>query len=152
MEREPHISSIENLPARLASLVSGASDKQLSRPYKAGGWNARQVIHHLADSHMHSYLRCKKIVAEDHPTLQPYDQDVWAAMHDANTCPTGHSLLILQGLHARWTAFFRSLPDSAWTRTAFHPERGDVTLESMLTLYAAHGEGHLVHVSIGIRE
>lgn len=149
-ERAPLISAIENLPSQLEALIRGASEAQLSRVYKPGGWNSRQVIHHLADSHMHAYLRCKKIVAENNPTLQPYDQDVWAVMDDGHTGPLEHSLNILKGLHARWTAFLRSVSESAWTRTAFHPERGEVTLESMLKTYAGHGEKHLVHIRTGI--
>jgi hypothetical protein len=149
-EREALIAQIEALPQQLEELTAAASEEQLVRPYRERGWNARQVIHHLADSHMHAYTRSKRIVAEENPTLQPYNQVVWAGFEDASTGPLEPSLTLLRGMHARWAAFFRSLPEFAWTRTAFHPERGTVTLEAQLQLDANHGARHLGHIRLGL--
>jgi hypothetical protein len=149
-EREFLIAKIEALPALLEKELAGATEAQLSRPYGEGKWNARQVVHHLADSHMHAFLRAKKVANEDKPTLQPYDQDVWATAPDASTGPLETSLSILRGLHARWAAFLRSLPESAWPRTAYHPERGNITLEDLLRTYSGHGEKHIGHIRLGL--
>jgi len=147
---EELISKIEALPGLVRAAVSGATDEHLARPYRAGGWNARQVVHHLADSHMNSFIRCRLIATEDNPPLKPYDQDTWATLADSLTSPLEPSLAILTGLHARWAAFFRGLPEEAWSRTGFHPDNGPMSLEQILELYTAHGERHLGHIRAGI--
>jgi len=144
--QKQQIEALKALPTALREVVHGLSEEQLDTPYRDGGWTARQVVHHVADSHMHAYIRMRKIVAEDHPTIQPYDQNVWAAMADSVAGPIEPSLVILMGLHARWAMFLEQLPDEAWTRTALHPERGEVTLASMLATYAGHGTKHCGHI------
>lgn len=152
MTREQLIAKIEALPAELRRLVAGASPAQLDRPYRPGGWTSRQVVHHLADSHMHAYIRCRLILLENDPPLKPYDQDAWALLPDAAHGPIEPSLSILDGLHARWAAFFRSVPEDAWPRKGYHPEYGAVTLERLLETYAAHGEKHLNHIRAGLAQ
>lgn len=149
-ERQACIEKIEALPALLRTAIAGATDEQLSRPYRDGGWNSRQVIHHLADSHMMAFIRAKKVVAEENPALQAYDQDVWAGYADASTGPLEPSLSIIEGVHARWAAFLRSLPESAWSRTSLHQERGAMSLEDLLRIYSGHGEKHIGHIKAGI--
>ena len=144
--QKQQIEALKDLLTALREVVHGLSEEQLDTPYRDGGWTARQVVHHVADSHMHAYIRMRKIVAEDHPTIQPYDQNVWAAMADSVAGPIEPSLVILMGLHARWAMFLEQLPDEAWTRTALHPERGEVTLASMLATYAGHGTKHCGHI------
>jgi hypothetical protein len=149
-ERDSLIGKIEALPDQLEALISPATDAQLLTPYKPGGWNSRQVVHHLADSHMNAYIRSKLILTEDNPPLKPYDQDAWAALADGGTGPLATSLDILRGLHARWAAFFRALPEDAWTRAGLHPENGPMTLERILIAYTTHGEAHLGHIRLGL--
>jgi hypothetical protein len=151
MTRDALIGKIEKLPDLLRAALAGATSAQLARPCRPGGWNARQVLHHLADSHMTSYLRCKLIVTETGPTLKAYNQDDWAILSDAFQGPIEPSLAILSGLHQRWTAFFRALPDSAWTRVGYHTENGPVTLERILDYYAAHGERHLAQIRLALQ-
>ncbi len=152
MTREELIAKIEALPAGLRRLVSGAAPGQLDRPYRPGGWTSRQVIHHLADSHMHAYIRCRLIALENDPPLKPYDQNAWAALPDASSGPVEPSLAILDGLHARWAAFFRALPVEAFDRKGYHPEYGPVTIGRLLETYAAHGEKHLGHIRAGLAQ
>lgn len=149
-ERHGRIALIRDFPGQLTDALAGLSDPQLDTPYRVGGWTVRQVVHHLADSHMHAYLRMKLIVAEQNPPLKPYDQDAWASMPDCRSGPLAMSLRVLTGLHERWALFLESLPDDAWGRTAFHPERGAVTLESMLKTYSDHGQKHIGHIT-GLR-
>lgn len=150
MTRESLIRKIAMLPSLVKNAVAGASDEQLDRPYRQGGWSARQVVHHLADSHMNSYIRCRLIATEQGPTLRAYDQDAWAVLPDARTGPLDPSLAILEGLHARWATFFQSLPEDAWARVGYHTENGPMTLDRILESYAAHGEKHLGHIRQGI--
>ncbi|MBA3974535.1 MAG: metal-dependent hydrolase [Candidatus Solibacter sp.] len=149
-ERQVCIDKIEALPRLLREAIAGASDEQLARPYREGGWNSRQVIHHLADSHMMAFIRAKKVVSEVNPALQAYDQDVWASHGDGSTGPLEPSLAIIEGVHARWAAFLRSQPEEAWIRTAVHQERGPMTLEDLLRIYSGHGEKHIGHIKAGI--
>lgn len=149
-ERENLIHKIEALPDQVETLIANATDTQLLRPYKPGGWNSRQVVHHLADSHMNAYIRAKLIATEENPPLKPYDQDAWAGFADGHSGPLQTSLSILRGLHARWAAFFRALPEEAWTRSGLHPENGPMTLERILVAYTSHGETHLGHIRLGL--
>lgn len=150
MNRDTLIHSIADLPWRIESALAGASDAQLMRPYRPGGWNARQVVHHLADSHMNAFIRSRLILTEDNPPLKPYDQDAWARLPDASTGPLAPSVTILRGLHARWVTFFQALPEEAWTRQGLHPDNGPVTLAAILESYAAHGQRHLEHIRAGL--
>jgi hypothetical protein len=145
-ERQVAIQKIAALPAQLEALVTGRADSDLNKNYGPGKWTARQVIHHLADSHIHSFIRMRYIATTDNPTIQPYDQDEWAKLPDACTGPIEPSLEILKGAHARWAAFLGALPEDAFTRTGLHPERGTVSLDDLVRIYAGHGEKHLGHI------
>lgn len=146
-DRTPLIDKIRCLPQQIAELVAALTDDELTARPLAGEWSVAQNVHHLADSHMNSYIRCKLIATEEHPTLKPYDQDLWAAMADASGPDVMISLQLLSALHARWVVFWESLPESAWSRTGFHPESGDVSLDDQLRLYAAHGEAHIDQIT-----
>ncbi len=150
VERAADIASIRLLPALLGAAVQGLDDARLDTPYRDGGWTVRQVVHHLADAHMHAFLRMKLMLAAHHPTLTPYDQDVWAAMDDGRNGPVAQSLAILEGLHGRWAGLLGNLAGEAWQRTGLHPERGAVTVRSLLRTYAAHGERHVAQIT-GLR-
>lgn len=141
-ERRTLIDDIRSLPDMLAGSIAGLSDEQLDTPYREGGWTVRQVVHHIADSHLNGYARMKLIVTEEHPTLKPYDQDEWAALQDSRLDPV-LSLDILRGLHERWRVLLEHIPEESWDRTAFHPEDGEVSLEGLLNVYAGHGQHHV---------
>jgi hypothetical protein len=142
-ERNELIGQIRGLPAEVASLVRDLSPQALTAHFLAGEWSVAQNVHHLVDSHMNSYIRCKLILTEENPLLKPYDQEVWASLPDAASADISYSLAMLTHLHTRWVLFWEAIPDSAWERTGFHPENGPVTLEAQLQYYAAHGHAHL---------
>lgn len=144
-ERLEKIASIRNLPGVLEASVKGLGDTQLDTPYRAGGWTVRQVVHHVADSHLNAFIRMKLILTEEKPTLKPYDQDKWAKLPDSSM-PLGSSLGIIRGLHERWVSLLKSVPESSWNRSALHPEDGEVTLEGLLLTYAAHGQNHVQQI------
>jgi uncharacterized damage-inducible protein DinB len=142
-EQKERIEKIRALPALVADAVKGLRDDQLDTPYREGGWTVRQVVHHLADSHMNAFVRMKLIVTEETPSLKTYDQEDWARLVDSTKLPVESSVMILRGLHERWTQLMENLPPEAWKRTGIHPERGVMTLDELLTIYAEHGEKHV---------
>jgi hypothetical protein len=146
-QRQECIDQIQQLPSQLAALVCDLTPAQLTTHYLPAEWSVAQNVHHLADSHMNSYVRCKLIVTEENPTFKPYDQDAWAALPDAQSADIATSLTLLTQLHARWVLFWEDLPADAWARTGFHPESGPVTLEAQLQLYAAHGLAHMDQIT-----
>lgn len=141
--RRALIDQIRQLPGQLAALVAPLSAEQLATPFLQGEWTVAQNVHHLVDSHVNSYIRCKLIATEDRPPLKPYDQDLWAAFPDAAEADVGGSLALLAALHERWSRFWQGLPDEAWQRAGVHPENGAMTLDRILQSYADHGLAHL---------
>ena len=130
----------------LRQAVAGLNDEQIDTPYREGGWTVRQVVHHVADSHMNAYVRARLTLTEDRPLVQPYDEKVWAVLHDARTAPIEPSLALIEGLHARFVALLRSLSPSDFTRTFRHPETGEWSLERLVAFYAWHGKHHTAHI------
>jgi hypothetical protein len=145
------IQQIASAPAALAAIVSGLTDEQLDTPYREGGWTPRQIVHHVADSHMNAYIRFKLGVTEDNPTIKPYDEKSWAETVDGRGAPLDASLPVIAGIHRRWVVFLRSLDGKAFARTVQHPERGPMSLTDMLQLYAWHGRHHTAHIA-GLRQ
>jgi uncharacterized damage-inducible protein DinB len=140
-QRNSKIAEIRALPLIMRSAVDGLNDTQLNTPYRDGGWTVRQVVHHVADSHLNAYLRFRWLVTEDYPTIKTYDQDLWAALPDSRL-PLDSSLRLIDGLHERWAAFLEMLPPDAWLRKGMHPELGEVTLDDLLEMYSGHGAHH----------
>jgi len=149
-ERDEWLREIERAPEHLRAAVAGLTDSQLNTPYRSGGWTVRQVVHHLADSHMNAYTRFRLALTEDEPPIKPYDEKSWAQLTDARTAPPELSLTLLEAMHARWALLLRSLVPSDFARAIKHPELGRVTLEKYLATYAWHGRHHVAHVS-GLR-
>jgi hypothetical protein len=137
--------------ARFREAVRGLDDAQLDTPYRPGGWTARQVVHHMADSHVNAYIRFRVALTENQPAIKPYDQDAWAELADARALPVEVSLGILDGIHRRWVALAESLAEADFARTFIHPERGVVRLDANLAMYAWHGRHHAAHI-LGLRD
>lgn len=136
------------MPSRLSSSVQGLGDNQLNTPYREGGWTIRQVVHHLADSHINSYVRFRLALTEDTPTIRPYEESLWAELPDAKSLPLKPSLDLLDGLHNRWTMLLRHMTEQDFQRRLLHPELGELSLAWMLGLYAWHGRHHLAHINL----
>jgi hypothetical protein len=142
---------IADTPQLLRAAVDGLSDEQLNTPYREGGWTVRQVVHHLADSHLNAYTRFRLALTESEPVIKPYDQEAWAELADARSAPVEPSLALLAGLHQRWVALIESLADDDFSRRFRHPEIGVVTLGEVLGMYAWHGRHHVAHLT-GLRQ
>lgn len=146
-DRAKWLQAITDAPGQLRAAAAGLSGQQLDTRYRPSGWTVRQVIHHVADSHLIIYTRTKLALTEDHPTIRPYNENLWAGLPDANSAPVGMSLDLLDALHRRWTALLGSLSPRDWQRGYFHPESGDMTLERVLAMYAWHGRHHTAHIT-----
>jgi uncharacterized damage-inducible protein DinB len=141
------ISQIAETPARLRDAVRGFSAEQLDTPYRPEGWTVRQVVHHVPDSHMNSYVRFRLALTEDEPTIKPYHEDRWAQLNDAQSAPVNLSLDLLDSLHQRWTLLLNQLGKAELARAFRHPEMGLVTLEKNVALYAWHGRHHVAQIT-----
>ena len=141
------ITDIEMLPAKLRQLVSTLSDTQLDTPYRPQGWTVRQVVHHIPDSHLNSYIRFKWTLTEEKPTIKAYDEQAWANLFDTRQAPILHSLDFLQALHTKWVYLLRGLKPEDLQKSFIHPETGaEVRLDQNIAAYAWHGEHHYMHI------
>jgi hypothetical protein len=145
--RAPAIDEIAALPTRVRNAVKGLTDAQLDTPYRPGGWTVRQVVHHIADSHMNGFIRVRLSLTETTPTIKPYDEKLWANLADMKL-PVDSSLEIIDGLHTRWAALYRTLTSDDFARTFFHPEMGrTMALDTHLQMYAWHCRHHVAHIT-----
>jgi hypothetical protein len=142
-----YIGSLAALPENLRSAVEGLNDAQLDTPYREGGWTVRQLVHHVADSHMNAYIRTRLALTEDWPVVKGYDEKLWAELADCRTLPVEVSLEILAPLHRRWVALLRSLSEADWQRGYQHLERGRTTLLQAAALYDWHSRHHVAHIA-----
>ncbi len=145
-ERADAISVLAELPGQLRSAVSGLREVQLDTPYRDGGWTVRQVVHHIADSHMNALVRVKLALTEEWPTIKPYDEAEWARLGDMSM-PIDTPLELIESLHARWVKLLQSLDEPQWKRGFDHPESGRQTIEQATMLYAWHPRHHTAHIT-----
>ncbi|HJR60279.1 MAG TPA: putative metal-dependent hydrolase [Vicinamibacterales bacterium] len=145
-KRTAWIRQIAEAPAALRAAVARLTEARLDLPYRPGGWTARQVVHHVPDSHLNAYIRFKWTLTEDNPTIKPYNQAAWATLADTRLTPVGASLDLLDAVHRRWVVLLESLKAEDWARPLVHPENGPMTLDQLLQLYAWHGRHHVAHV------
>jgi hypothetical protein len=139
------IAAIENAPAALRRAVAGLSDEQLDTRYR--DWTLRQIVHHLADSHVNSYVRFKWALTEERPTIKAYDEGRWAALEDSRTGDVGASLALLEALHVRWVLLLRGMTEEQFARSFHHPESGQtVSLNAALAYYAWHCRHHTAQI------
>lgn len=147
------LQDIQFLPGLIEQAIENLDEHQLNTPYRDGGWTVKQVVHHVADSHMNAYVRFKLGLTEATPTIKPYDEKLWAEMKDVEVVPVNISITLLYTLHTRWHAALLHLDDATWKqRAVFHPEhKKELTLWHLLGMYAWHGRHHVAHIT-GLRE
>jgi hypothetical protein len=146
-QRQRLLGEIEAAPGALRAAVQGLGDRELDTPYRPGGWTARQVTHHVPDSHMNGFVRVCLALTEDEPLIKPYAEDRWAELALGRKAPVALSLDLLDLLHRRLLLVLRELGPAEWSRRLRHPERGTVDLDWMLAQYAWHGRHHVGHVT-----
>lgn len=142
-----YIKTIEDTPAKFRDAIDGLNEEQLDTPYRPDGWTIRQVIHHVPDSHINSYVRFKLGLTENNPTIKTYDEAKWAELDDSRETPVEVSLTLLDSLHKRWADLLRSMSEKDFQRTINHPEHGKMKLDKLLALYDWHCKHHLTHIT-----
>ena len=145
--RGEFINTIEALPSQLRKEVENLSEQQLDTPYREGGWTIRQVVHHIPDSHINSYVRFKLALTEDNPEIKTYEEHLWAELQVTFNTPIEVSLNLLESLHKRWAILLNSLSVEQFEKTFQHPDWGNITLSKTLALYAWHCKHHLAHIT-----
>lgn len=146
------IKIIDELPGKLRIAVGQLTVQQLDTPYREGGWTIRQVIHHIADSHMNAFIRFNWTLTEDNPTIKAYLEAEWARQPD-HQMPVEPSLKILEGLHQRLVKLLSSFTDKELNRTFIHPQTNDtISLKRLIALYAWHSRHHLAHVTETVKK
>jgi uncharacterized damage-inducible protein DinB len=148
--RKEWIDTIAAAPSRYRDAVRALSEEQLDTPYRPEGWTVRQVVHHVADSHMNSFIRFRLALTEDEPTIKPYDEAKWALLADAAE-PVEVSLALIDNLHHRWVVMLKALNEADLARTLRHPENGVMNLDTLLALYSWHSRHHAAHIT-GLRD
>ena len=146
VERDAMIARLAEQPALLRAAVEGLDDAALDTPYRPGGWTVRQLVHHMADSHMNAYIRVKLGLTEHEPTVKPYDQDAWVQLADVTDVSPSVSLTLLEGTHARLVPVLRAMSAEDFRRGLMHPENGRMTGDDVLATYAWHGDHHIAHI------
>jgi len=142
------INSIESIPGKIEEVFKTLSAAQLETPYRPEGWTARQVIHHISDSHMNAYIRFKWTLTENTPTIKAYNEKAWAETYEVKQDPA-LSIALIKALHAKWVTLLRSLTKEDLQKCFVHPETGkQVRLETLIAMYAWHGEHHLGHLRL----
>ena len=145
------IISISAFPNTVKSLVDTIDTTQLNWRYRPNGWSIKQLVHHCTDSHLNSLCRFKLALTEDNPTIRPYYEDLWAELPDSLSDDISDALLILKGLHSKWTYLLKSLSEEELKRTFVHPESGDqVTLAENIGIYAWHCDHHIAHIRLAM--
>lgn len=145
-DRLDAMASIAEMPELLRDAVRPLSPAQINTPYRDGGWTVRQVVHHLADSHMTAFFRLRKALTEDWPTVEGYNEASFATLHDM-AAPVEWSLELVEGVHARWVMLLQSMKEEQWTRGFNHSERGKMALDVATLLYAWHSRHHVAHIT-----
>jgi uncharacterized damage-inducible protein DinB len=145
-ERLNAIATLAELPEQLRNAVEGLGSAQLNTPYREGGWTVRQLVHHIADSHMNAFIRVRLALTEDWPVIKPYDEQAWATLHDS-IAPVEWSLELIESLHARWVMLLQSLTEEQWMRGFRHPESGENRLDLVTLNYAWHSRHHVAHIT-----
>lgn len=140
------ISEIEEYPVKLEQAVASLTEEQLDTPYRKGGWTIRQVVHHVADSHMNAYIRTKLALTEEKPIIKPYEEGLWAQLPDYSM-PINESIQLLSNLHTRWVRVLRSLSIEELEKELQHPENGIQSVPLLIGNYAWHGRHHLAHIT-----
>jgi len=145
-EKKRHLRDIAELPAKLRAAVAGLAAQHLDIPYRDGGWTIRQIVHHIPDSHMNSYVRFKLALTEDQPTIKPYDEKLWSEIPEARTAPIEMSLDMVDALHRRWSLMLQNMTDADFERSIVHPEIGALKLKSLVAGYGWHCRHHVAQI------
>ncbi|WP_237340560.1 YfiT family bacillithiol transferase [Staphylococcus carnosus] len=148
---EGWIHAIEKLPEELTTLTSNLSQTARHATYREGSWDVQTLVHHIADAHMHGFIRTKLILTENQPNVCSFEENEWVKLPD-NEVPLEYSLDLINGIHKRWATLLSSLPVEAYNRTMYHADGGVQKLADLISKMAWHGDHHLEHIRIALNE
>ena len=138
------LGALEMLPSWMDAVIENLDEAHLKTPLRDGGWSIHQIIHHLADSHMVAFERCKLALTEHNPIIKPYDHEQWNLLPDVLHLPVNVATTLLHALHRKWVALLNGMSDSDWDRTFFHPDQNkEVALWQHVAFYAWHSRHHM---------
>ena len=147
-QKEVWLADIQFLPRLVEQAIENMDEAQLATPYRDGGWTVKQLVHHIADSHMNAYIRFKLGLTENNPTIKPYEEKAWALLADNDLVPINVSITLLYAMHQRLHATIANLTDEQWERTVYHPaSEKSMSLWFILGMYAWHGKHHVTHIT-----
>ena len=146
-DRAGAVEDIADFPARLKAALAGLSGEQIDTAYRPGGGTVRQMVHHLADSHLNAYARLRLGLTETEPSIKTWEEKDWAELPDARSATVDASVVLLQGLHERWGLLLRAMSDADFERNLRHPDRGLMSLDLLTRLYGWHGRHHVAHIT-----
>jgi hypothetical protein len=142
------LNDIRHLPGLLENAISNLDEHQFETPYRHGGWKIKQLVHHVADSHMNAYMRFKLGLTEHSPTIKTYEEKAWANLKDSERLPANISITLLHALHARWYETLKTMTREDWDKIIIHPEHNrEITLWHLLGMYSWHGRHHTAHIN-----
>ena len=148
-ETKSNMEAIEALPALLNLIAKQLTPTLLKKSYREGGWNAQQIIHHIADSHSNALIRVKLALTEHNPVIKPYNQDAWALLADVEKVPIDVSLVMTDAIHTRWTVVLKAMTEDDFKKKYIHPEYNkEFQLDEFIALYAWHGKHHCGHLNV----
>ncbi len=147
-QKEKWLLDLKFLPEELELSIQNLDVYQLDTAYRDGGWTVRELVHHVADSHMNAYIRFKLGLTEHNPPIKPYEEKDWAKLADVQIVPINVSLTLLHALHQRWIMAIKDISEDQWERTVFHPEHKiSMSIWYLLGMYAWHGKHHVKHIT-----
>jgi DinB superfamily len=141
MDRSPQFDTYRAGYAAVEAALANITEAELDRRPADGTWTAREVVHHLADSESMAYIRLRRLIAEDNPVIQGYDEPVWAQrLHYGR--PIATSLAVLAAVRAASLELLEALSEAEWARAGTHSESGQYTVEGWLRVYTRHAADH----------
>jgi len=147
-QRQDWLNDIKFLPQSLENALLNLDEAQQLTPYREGGWTVKQLVHHVADSHINAYCRFKLGLTEENPVIRPYEEQLWAELSDTHYLPTNVSITLLYALHTRLYELLKHIKDAEWERTIVHPATNkQMTLWHLMGMYSWHGRHHVAHVT-----
>jgi len=146
-KRQQWIADLVEAPSLFRKAVAGLTEAQLDTPYREGGWTVRQVVHHMADSHVHNLVRFRLALTEENPAITGSNTNKLAELPDAKTGPVEVSLALLEAIHNRWVLLLRAMTPADFARTFRRPDGQQVALDRALQTYAWHGKHHAAHIT-----
>ncbi|WP_053375452.1 YfiT family bacillithiol transferase [Paenibacillus sp. FJAT-27812] len=145
-QRRSWIQEIARFPARLRLTVQNLNEEQLLTPYRPGGWNVKQVVHHLVDNDMNAFIRFKRALTEEAPLAGTYNEKLWAELNDYHETPIDTSLILIDSLHQRFVILLRQLTPDQFQRNFVSPTHGKMNLAAATQIYAWHGRHHAAQI------